>query len=826
MGCVRLTRYTNDLNSRPTGTTPIIDCRIIDIMPTLQLKSVYRSITRNRGIVFINVFGFAVGMACCILIFLYMADEHAYDRHHLNASRIYRVCLDRIYPERNVMWATVPPAVRDGLAVEFPEVEAATRIRREGFAISTERGKGFDEQTIAVDDMFFKIFSHEFIKGDAASALSQPSSVVITRRMAEKYFDGVDVVGKSISIGEAGLFNVSAVIENVPETSHIHYDFIIGFGWDKMTDFNVWNNNFGYYTFVLLKENSSASLLQEKLPMMSKKYLSQSESTYDKWRAAGNDYRFFMQPLLDIHLHSNLKWEAEVNGNASYVLIFMGVGLLVLTMAVINFVNLSTARYSIRAKEVGVRKLLGSRRRQLVLHFMAESMILSTVGIIIALLLTEISLPALNLMLGKNLELHYFSNPIVIPALCITAVMVGVLSGIYPSLMLSSFKPVMVLSGTMTSGFKSRFRNQLVVFQFVISFFLIAGTWVVYSQLQYIQSKDLGITKDNILVINDARLIPNKEVFKNALMQNRNVISVAGSADVPGRMEGASTFRPKGFNDEHELNMTIVGIDTGVVKTWGLQLVAGRDFIVGDFADTNRYVILNQTAVKQFGWPDDPIGKELLNGQGRVLHVAGVVKDFHLETLRKEIRPLLMMPSAAWLNKFSVRLTPGDPTEVIAAAEKLWREAVPDRPFNYFFMDDHYSSLYKSENTTGSLFLILTILAIIIAALGLLGLSAFMAERRTKEIGIRKVIGATSAGIVWMLVEDLSKLVLIAILIGIPLASLAMTSWLNNFAYRMDISFMPFLLSGLISLLVAAATVSYHAIRASKSNPAQTLRTQ
>lgn len=798
--------------------------RHVEPMTTIQFRSLYRGILRNQGIVSINVLGFAIAMACCIIIFLYMAEEHAYDRHNVNADNIYRVCLDRIYPERNVMWATVPPGIRDGLVAEFPEVAAATRVRREMFTVSTERIRDFDEPVVAVDPGFFQVFTHTFIRGNPIDALAQSASVVITRRMAEKYFESTDVVGKAITMGEAGLFNVSAVVENIPETSHIHYDFVIGFGWDKQTDFNVWNTNFGYYTYVLLNDGASYRTLEDKLPRMSKKYLSQSESTYDQWRAQGNDYRFFLQPLLDIHLHSNLKWEAEVNGNATYVLIFMGTGLLVLAMAVVNFVNLSTARYSARSKEVAIRKVLGSLRVELVWRFMLESVVLSAIGIVIAVTIAAVSLPWLNDLLGKDLKLRYLSDPMVIPSLVLAAIAIGLLSGIYPSLLLSSFHPAStVRNATTVTGVG--FRNKLVVFQFVISFVLITGTWIVFSQLRYIQSKDLGMTKDNILVIDHARHIPNREAFANAMMSENGVMSVAGSADIPGKMEGASTFRPKGFNNEHELNMTILGIDTGVLRTWGLQLVAGRDFVASDFADTNRYVILNETAVKQLGLPDDPIGKELLNGQGKILHVGGVVKDFHLETLHKEIRPLLMMPSKSWYNKVSVRFS-GDPAPVVASAEKLWKDMVPDRPFRYFFMDDHYNSLYHSEQTTGKLFMTVTVMAILIASLGLLGLSAFMAERRTKEIGIRKVIGASVPGIVWLLIGDLSRLVFIAILIGIPLTSLAMNSWLNNFAYRMNISYGPFLVSAMISFAIAVGTVLYHAMRAAKMDPVKALRSE
>ena len=579
---------------------------------------------------------------------------------------------------------------------------------------------------------------------------------------------------------------------------------------------------------MLLDKPTSLEVIDEKLAAMSRKYLSQSEgdAAYEKWRAEGNNYRFFAQRLLDIHLHSNLKWEAEMNGNALYVAIFMAVGILVLAMAIINFVNLATARYSVRAKEVGIRKVLGSLRRQLILQFMLESMVLCTIAIAIALIITEISLPSLNTMLQRNLRLEYFSNPWVIPSLVLTAITVGLLSGIYPAFMLSSFKPAVVLRTNAVTGTRSLFRNRLVVFQFVISFMLVAGTWVVFSQLRYMQSKDLGMTKDNILVVDNARLIQNREVFKNALMQEKNVVSVAASADIPGSIDGAATFRPKGFQNEQELNMTVIGIDTGVLKTWGLALASGRDFVTGDYTDTARNVILNETAVKQFGWPDDPIGKELLNGGGRIHHVVGVVKDFHLETLHKEIRPLFMIPTNNWTNKISIRLSKGDPTPVIAAAEKLWKQMVPDRPFEYFFMDDHYNSLYRAEQTTSKLFMILTSMAILIASLGLLGLSAFMAERRTREIGIRKVVGASTMRIILLLVEDIVRLVLIGILIGIPLVSLSMTSWLDNFAYRTPITFVPYLVGGILSISIAIVTVLYNAIKAASVNPVNSLRTQ
>ncbi len=804
-------------------------------MPFVQFKSVYRGIVRSRGMVAINVAGFALAMACCMLIFLFVVDEYSYDRHVPDADRIYRVCLDRVYPERNVMWASIPPAVREGLMSEFPEIEKATHVRREMFQASIEGGVASQEIGIAADTSFFQVFGHSFLSGQPASALSAPNDIVLSKKMAEKFFPGQDPIGKSIAFEHAGLFNVTAVMEDVPEAAHLHYDFIVGFGWDRMTDFHVWDNNFGYYTYVKLQPGSDWKALESKLPAMSRKYISQGFNGYEKWRREGNDYRFFLQPLTDIHLHSNLKWEAEANGDFVYVAIFVGTGLLILAMAVINFVNLATARYSVRAREVGVRKVLGSMRVQLVTQFMFESLVLSTFGIVIALVLVEVALPMVNDLMGKHLSVPYLTHPGVLPALALASFGVGVLAGFYPAIVLSSFKPASVLGHGKVGFANTKFRDRLVVFQFVISFFLIAGSWLVFSQLRFMQSKDLGMTKDQILVINNARLLPNRDVFKNALAAKSGVVGLGYSADIPGRMEGAATFRPKGLGDQQELNMTIIGIDTGIVRTWGLTIADGRNFMYTDYTDTSRNVIVNETAVRMFGWPDDPVGKELTDGGNQVLRIVGVVKDFHVESLHKEIRPTLMLPTADWVNRLSIRLATDPtvrdqgaihPSEVISAAESLWKEMVPGQPFEYMFLDDHYNALYRAEATTGKLFLALTTMAIVISCLGLFGLSAFMAERRTREIGIRKVVGASTANIVWTLIYDLASLVLLAILVGIPISYFAMKSWLGNFAYRVDISYQPFLLAGSISLTIAVGTVCYHAIRAARVNPTHTLRAQ
>lgn len=790
--------------------------------------SILRNLVRGRSLVLINVLGFALGMASCLLIGLFLRNEFSYDRHNEKLDRIYRVGLDRVYPERNVRWAPVAPAVRDGLIEEFPEIEQATRVSMNSTTVSSNDEKAFEEKVAMVDTSFLNVFSAEFIQGDPTTALQDPSSIVITESTASKYFEGQDAIGKSLSVDHVGLYKVTGVIRDVPVTAHFHYSCLINFGQDKQTDFTVWGNNFGYYTYILLHKDADAKSLEAKLPKMSEKYLRKDEGdSYNKWRADGNNYVYFLQPLKDIHLYSDLKWEMEANGNYRYMYIFGGIGILILVIACINFMNLSTARYTAKAKEVGIRKVLGSLRRQLVHRFMLESVFLCMIAFVIALVITQLALPGFNVLLGKQIAVHIFSDPVLLPVLVLASLFIGLASGYYPAMLLSSFKPVDVLSSVSAFGMvRSRFRNRLVVFQFAISFFLIAGTWIVFSQTQFMLNKDLGMSKENVLVIDNGMWLPDKQVFKHEISTIKDVIRVGGSSGIPGTIEGAGTFQPKGFKNQQELNMSMLGIDTGLIKAWNIELTAGRDFVESDYTDTSRYVIINETAVKQFGWPDDPIGKELLNGGGRTLRVAGVVKDFHLESMHHEIRPLIILPSKDWINKISVKVSSGNLSQTISALEKKWKQFVPNKPFQYFFLDEFQGTLYRTEHVTGVLFVIFASLAILIASLGLFGLSAFMAEQRTREIGIRKVVGASVKAICLLLIKDLAKLVMVGIVLSIPLSWYAMTNWLQGYAYKIDLTVTPFIAAAIISLGIAVMTIGYQALKAALVNPVTTLRNQ
>jgi putative ABC transport system permease protein len=789
-------------------------------------RSIVGNISRNILIVCINVAGFSIAMACCIFIALFVADEVSYDKQNVNIDRIYRVALDRIYPDRNVEWARIAPGVKDGLVNDIPEIEEATRVRHGDFTVSVQKIKSFEEKVIQVDPSFFKIFTVDFLKGSSSAALNDPNSVVLSSKAARKLFPDEDAIGKEVNIETLGVFHVTGVFADIPEAAHFHYDFVMNLSFDKVTDFNVWDNNFGFCTYFLTREKVSLENIDTKLASMSKKYLSKSDAdTYAKWRKEGNDYRFFVQPLADIHLKSDLKWEVEVNGNQAYVYIFIGVGLLILVIAVINFVNLSTARYATRAKEVGIRKILGSQRRQLIFQFLIESLTLSSIAIIFSLLLFQLALPFLNDLLGKHFYLPYFSNALAIPLLILLMLMLGFVSGIYPAILISSFQPVQVLStGRASSTSRSVFRNRLVILQFAISFFLLTSTFIIFSQIRFMKNKNLGISKENIIVIDKAGEIKNRDAFKNELAARKEVLSVAASSSIPGNIEGATTFRPKGVNNETELNVSIMAIDQDVIATWELDVKAGRGFVESDFGDTNRYVLLNETAVKQFGWTDDPIGKELLDGNDRITRVLGVVNDFHLESLRKEIRPLVILPNKNWSSYISIRVAEQDLPQTIAYAEQQWRTMVPEKPFKYFFLEDFYKQLYKSDDTTVKLFILLSGLAIFIGCLGLFGLSTFTAQQRTKEIGIRKVLGSTALGIMFLLIKDLSKLVLIATVIGIPLTWCGSHYWLENFAYRVDVTIIPFLVSATISFMIAIVTIAFHAYRASVVNPTVSLR--
>lgn len=789
--------------------------------------SILRNIWQHYKLNAINTIGFSVGIASCLIIGAYVYQQYSFDKHHLNHQRIHRVCLDRGYPGRNVLWAGVGPGVRNGL-LELSPVEDATRITG-GPIQFTRNDQFFSEEAIMVDSSFFNIFTTNVVAGSIAKVMSDPKSIALTEKTAMKYFPDGKALGSSMTFDRIGDFKIDAIVEDYPETSHFTYDLIFNIhGTSRPEDLEIWGSNFGYYTYILLKPNESAEAVEKVLlPKLTEKYLSAEESGYKEWRAGGNDYRFFLQPLTDIHLHSNLRWEMQQNGSYTYVNLFMWVGLMILFIACINFTNLSSARFSTRMKEVGIRKVLGSMRKQIIAQCLMESLVLTLFSMAIAVGLILLILPHINVITGTHINIFVLSPAWTAVVAISFSLFIGIAAGVYPSLTISRFRPVSVLSTNSSSAFlQSRFRDYLLIVQFAISFFLICGTFVIYKQINYFNEKDLGYTKENVLVVDRIAFLQNKEAFKNDVLKIPGVATAAYASEVPGKIESASTFKRKLGDNQADVNMAMVQIDMDVAQAWKLTITEGRNFAFTDFSDTTSNVLVSETAAKQLGLTEAAVGSEIVNQGGRTLTVVGVVKDFHIESLHKEIRPMIFMPARNWVNKLSVSFQKGsDAVAARAQVEALWRKYVPQKPFTFFFLDEYYFSLYGSEVVIGRLSIIFTGLALFLTLLGLYGLSSFSAERRTKEIGIRKVLGASPWNIIVLFLNQTNKLILIAIGVSIPIAYYTTHAWLEDFAYRTSISMFVYLMSGCILVMITVLTVLLHSYKATRINPAETLRT-
>lgn len=788
------------------------------------LKSIFRNLITNLRLNAINTFGFAMGMASCIIIGHYVAEESSYDTHNKNADRIYRVYLDRVYPARHVEWAAIPPAVRDGLVAEFPEVEEATRIFSVHAGIRPGDRKESDEiNAVLVDPSFGQIFTVPVLEGSLTQTLKAKDGIAISESLATRYFKGRSAIGQVITVEHRGPFIVQAVIANCPRNTHFHYEAVLPL-LSAGDDLSIWDSNFGYYTYVLLKRGTSPAVFEAKLPAMSRKYLSGADPKhYERWRSEGNDYKFRVQSLLAIHLQSNFKWELEPNGNATYVYLFSAVGVLVLLIAIINFMNLSTARYSSRAREIGIRKVLGSNRSQLIGQYLLESMILAVVSLGAAIAIVVFVAPILSALVGHSLLVD-FKTWTTLGVLFGFTLLTGVLAGLYPAFLFSGFKVTQSINSN-SSSLKVRpgFRNALIVTQFAISFFLIVATLAVFTQMQFMMEKNLGFNRENVLVVDKVQSLEAKKALRNELASNTHIVDVAFSSEIPGRMSGASTFKSKD-GQSADVNMTTLYGDEQVLSTWGMELLGGRNFIPQDYMDTVRNVILNETAVRQLDLGEEPIGKYIINQGNRPLSVVGVVRDFHIESLEKEIRPLVFLPITDWTSKMCIRLRGDNVSSTVSFIKAKWREFAPDRPFEYFFLDDYYKTLYDAEQVTEALLILFSSMALMISALGLFGLSSFMAEQRTREIGIRKVMGSTVFGIMMLFLRSNLRLIMVSSLIAAPSAWFATMLWLDRFAYRTNVPWWPYPVAFSITLIIASVTVLSQSYRAARTNPAHSLR--
>jgi putative ABC transport system permease protein len=806
------------------------------------IKIATRNLWRYKGYSFINILGLAVGMACCTLILLFVLDELSYDKFNENSDRIYRVTREWFNSDGtpSLHLARVAPPIGTLLKQDFPDmIEKMVRIRSDYNTLLKVDDRTFIENHFRwAGNSFFDIFSFKLLHGDPKTALVEPNTVVLTNSTAKRYFGSADAaMGKIINYENERDLLVTGVVEDVPHNSHFKFDFLGSFqtlydmfGAEYMT--RNWGRN-NYATYLLLAKNVPAATLRSQFPAFLDKYLTQVSLENDGREPSITPSRvnqLHLQRLTDIHLKSHLNSEWEPNGDIKNVYLFTLIALFILLIACINFMNLSTARSSNRAHEIGMRKVLGAQRTQLIIQFLGESVFVALVAFVIALGMVELAFPAFNNFSGKELTMNLTENFSLLLGLAGLLLFVGLLSGSYPALYLSGFRPIKVLKNVSKNGLsRSRFRTVLVVLQFSISIGLIICVGGMYSQLQFWHNTDLGYDKEHIVLLpSDQSIMEKIESVKSRMLQNPNIISVATSRLVPTNnllnSWGGETLED-GKEEPIQFRLAAQEVDYDFIDTYKMKLVAGRNFSRKYATDDTAAFILNESAVRKLGWgpPDNAIGKPLQYG-GQDGHVIGVLKDFFFESLRNEIVPIIFLITKNSNYTVSVRIRPENTKATLQFLENLWTELRPNYPFEYRFLDEQYDNLYKSEERLMEIFGVFSILAIFVACLGLLGLASFTAEQKTKEIGIRKVLGASVGRIVFLLTKEYTRWVLIANLIAWPVAWWGMNRWLENFAYRIHIGWQIFILSATIALFIALFTVSWQAIRAALANPVESLR--
>lgn len=807
-----------------------------------HLKIAWRSLKKQPFFTFLNTFGLAIGIAGGLLISLYIHDELSYDKMFADANRIHRIHADIKFGGEDRKFAVTPAPMSEAVQNDFSEVELAVRFRTQGSMLLRKEDAEAnikELQTTFVDSTFFKMFGLNLLAGDIKTALKSPNTLILTKSAAEKHFNTSDAVGQIMILDNDNSYTVTGVIDDFPQNSFLrdHTVFMAMSGYEDSRIVNWGSNN--YQTYIKLIPSAKIEDIQQPLRGFLSKYVIPGVQqfmpgiTEEQFKAAGNHLIYSTMPLTDIHLRSDRV--AEISGNndlqSIYILSFIAVFLLVL--ACVNFMNLSTAHSLKRAKEVGIRKTLGSNRGELIRQFLIESGLVSLGSLVLAVILAVILLPLFNDLADKDISMPY-SNPFFWLILLASGVVLGLISGGYPAFFMSKFIPVKVLKGTSSNSLGGgNVRNVLVIFQFAISVFLIIGTLVVYQQLNYIQNKDLGFSKDQVLVVNDVFTLDSKatsfkeEVKKLSYVQNATLSSYFPTPS--GRSD--STFAPEeGLTDtESALSMQRWGVDFDYVSTMEFEIIAGRDFN-HDFKNDSTSIIVNESAVSVIGIsPQEAIGKRYTPDIGdenpEYFTIIGVVKDFHFSPFRAEIESLsLHLSDRAYA--LAVKLESGNFSNAIAGIEGIWNQIAPGQPFDYYFMEDSFNDTYQSEQRLSRIFFIFTTLSILIACLGLFGLAAFNAEKRTKEIGIRKVLGASVSQISYRLSMDFLKLVGVAILVSLPLGWFAMNKWLEDFSYRIEIGIWVFVLAAFLAVAISILTVSYQSIKAAIVNPVKSLRAE
>jgi putative ABC transport system permease protein len=803
------------------------------------IKVALRNLWKSKGFSAINVIGLAIGLATCLLIILFVLDELSFDRFHKKADHIYRVDGDIQFGGNHFILAVAPDPMGPTLKKDFPQVEQYVRFREYGGIMIKKGNENVREnRVIYTDSTLFDVFSLPVVDGDPTTALKEPKSIVITESMARKYFNQTQVVGKSLHLDNKDHYKITAVIKDMPAQSHFSFDFFLPLAQADESRENNWiSNNFN--TYIVLKEGADPKALESQFDALVDKYVGPQVKeilniNLEEFKRIGNFDRYSLTPLTRIHLHSNKTSELGINSSIQYVYIFSAIALFILMIACVNFMNLSTARSSNRAKEVGIRKVMGSLQINLIKQFLTESILISAIASVLALLIAWLLLPYFNQLSAKEISLSFFAQPWLLPAMVGMVLVTGLLAGSYPAFYLSAFQPIQVIKGKLSTGFKSSWlRSSLVVFQFAISIILIIGTIVIYNQLHYIQSRNTGFDRDQVLILHDT-YPPNNQVkaFREEITRLPGVVNVTMTGFLPTSewRNDSPIFSDPTLDQKKAVSMQNWYVDDQYIPTLNMKMATGRNFSK-DFPTDSTGVIINEAAAKLLGFTD-PLNKNLYRVNNfsnksdmTTLHIIGVVKDFNFNTLRQQVTPMALFLGDNH-GKTAVRFNTNAITALLSQIENKYKAIAPGQPFNYSFMDEDFNNLYRAEQRMGRISLTFSLLAILIACLGLFGLVAYAAEQRTKEIGIRKVLGATVSNITTMLSVDFLKLVSISAVIAFPLAWWAMNSWLNDFAYRTGISWWIFVIAGLLAMLIAIVTVCFQAIKAALANPVNSLRSE
>lgn len=799
-----------------------------------NLKIAFRNLLKNKVLSFINIFRLASGIACALLIILFIKDELSFDKFNKDPERIYRVVKDFVNEDGSKLPdATTPPALAPALQKDIPEIESTVRIFSNWggkYLIKYGDKKFYEEGVYRADSSIFTVFNFPFAKGNAANAFKELKSVVFTETAAKKYFGDEDPIGKRVEIDPMGPHMVTGVIKDVPSNSHFKFDFLISTrtigGGDIDQNWGFYN----FYTYIKLKPNTSIASVEPKIKALFKK------------NQPDNKNIFYTQALTDIHLKSNLKWELRPNNDKIYIYVFGTIALFVIIIASINYINLVTAKSSLRAKEVGVRKVVGAARQSLISQFLTESVLTVFVASLLAIVLAAIILPAFNHFTQKELSIFSANTQLIWIMIVAFTLLIGFIAGLYPAFYLSGFRPAFVLKGLNTSGTNTiTLRKVLVVLQFVISVVLIIGSLIINRQLNFMQSAKLGFNKDHVVVVDNLQSSANSEALKNDLLKISGVKKITSADGMIGGQNWTTNLRLRGSENGQLVNFLRVGDD--FLDVLGIDLKEGRGFSALYPADTlnngipggplNQVigsVIINEKAVKDLGVPSPSVGQQLVLSTDKdttyYVTIVGVVKDFNFTSLRNEIKPFAFIKNTRRVNSLAVKIDANDIHKTLAQMQNKWQSMFADRPFDYYFLDESIAKLYSAEKNFKDLFFYFTIIALIIACLGLFALAAFTAEQRKKEIGIRKVLGASVANVVAMLSKDFLKLVGIAAFIAFPIAWYIMNKWLQDFTYRINISWILFFIGGMMAIIIALLTVSFQAIKAAVANPVKSLRTE